>query len=188
MSLLPCFRNDLFVIDLWVLAMLLKFFFFVFLPVTSLCTIKMKAGTSTLNPYAQSYIPLSKRGPPDGNKDFKSSGTETGGAKLASSMGSQPWDPTAQAQQSYMPSGADAFSSTSHSKLKYTAQEFQSSSLHNHSELEKAILDEEFDMDLAYLQTLFPGISDESLSDVYFANKGDVDATVDMLNHLEVSV
>ena len=53
---------------------------------------------------------------------------------------------------------------------------------------EKHILDEEFEMNLTYLQMTFPGISDESLSNVYLANKGDLESTVVMLNQLEVAL
>ncbi|KAK7846690.1 polyadenylate-binding protein-interacting protein 5 [Quercus suber] len=49
---------------------------------------------------------------------------------------------------------------------------------------DKQMLDE-FDIDLEYLQMSFPGISDQSLTDVYAANRGDLEATVDMLNQLE---
>jgi len=47
-------------------------------------------------------------------------------------------------------------------------------------------VDEDYDMDLAYLQMTFPGVSEESLFDVYIANKGDLEFTVDMLNQLEL--
>lgn len=148
---------------------------------------RMKAGTSSLNPYAEAYIPLSKRGAADGIKRVESVGNEKRDSKEVSfSVGLHHWDPTAQVPQGYNSHGANALYSAENSKLKgHVVQGFQSSSSFNPSELEKAILDEELDLDLAYLQTLFPGISDESLSDVYFANKGDVDATVEMLNHLE---
>lgn len=164
-------------------------FFVVFLTVTVLCT-RMKAGNSTLNPYAEAYIPLSKRGAADGNKRVEPSGNETRGAKEDSiSVGLHHWDPTAQVPRGYNAHGADALYAAENSKLKaHAVQVSQNSSSFNPSEYEKAIFDVEHDLDLAYLQTLFPGISDESLSDVYFANKGDVEATVDMLNHLEVSV
>jgi len=49
----------------------------------------------------------------------------------------------------------------------------------------KQTLDEDYDMDLAYLQMTFPGLSEESLFDVYVANKGDLESAVDMLNQLE---
>ncbi|KAK8343792.1 hypothetical protein V6Z12_A07G038200 [Gossypium hirsutum] len=48
------------------------------------------------------------------------------------------------------------------------------------------IMDEEFDMDLEYLRMMFPGLSNDSVLDVYMANNGDLEATIDMLNQLEV--
>ncbi|KAG4116007.1 hypothetical protein ERO13_D04G088301v2 [Gossypium hirsutum] len=50
------------------------------------------------------------------------------------------------------------------------------------------IMDEEFDMDLEYLRMMFPGLSNDSVLDVYMANNGDLEATIDMLNQLEQTV
>ncbi|CAK9179203.1 unnamed protein product [Ilex paraguariensis] len=132
----------------------------------------MKAGTSTLNPYAASYVPLSKRGAADGNKDYKS-GNE------AVWLGPHSEGTTKKQQQI-----------AEDPTLKgYPVQGFYGSSSHNPREMtEKHTMDEVFDMDLAYLQMTFPGVSDESLFDVYLANKGDLEATIDMLNQLEDSV
>ncbi|PIA65236.1 hypothetical protein AQUCO_00100608v1 [Aquilegia coerulea] len=49
-------------------------------------------------------------------------------------------------------------------------------------------LDEETEIDLAYLGATFPGVSSQSLSDVYYANGCDVEASVDMLKELEYPV
>ncbi|GMH12438.1 hypothetical protein Nepgr_014279 [Nepenthes gracilis] len=43
-----------------------------------------------------------------------------------------------------------------------------------------------FEMDLADLRMTFSGVSDQSLIDVYSVNWGDLEATVDMLSHLEL--
>ena len=51
----------------------------------------------------------------------------------------------------------------------------------------KQIMDEEFNMDLEYLRMTFPGLSIESLLDVYMANNRDLEAAVDMLDQLEVN-
>lgn len=51
---------------------------------------------------------------------------------------------------------------------------------------DKAIPDEQFHMDIDYLRESFPGISDQSLADVYILNRFDLDATIDMLTQLEV--
>ncbi|KAG4144048.1 hypothetical protein ERO13_D05G011350v2 [Gossypium hirsutum] len=48
------------------------------------------------------------------------------------------------------------------------------------------IMDEEFDMDLQYLRMMFPGLSNDSVLDVYMANNGDLEASIDMLNQLEM--
>lgn len=50
------------------------------------------------------------------------------------------------------------------------------------------IMDEEFDMDLEYLRMIFPGLSNDSVLDVYMANNRDLEATIDMLNQLEVNL
>ncbi|KAE8687127.1 CTC-interacting domain 5, putative isoform 2 [Hibiscus syriacus] len=44
----------------------------------------------------------------------------------------------------------------------------------------------EFDMDLNYLRMTFPGLSNDSILGVYLANNEDLEASVHMLNHLEV--
>ncbi|KAL1829338.1 hypothetical protein ACET3Z_007750 [Daucus carota] len=114
----------------------------------------MKGGTSSLNPYAASYIPLSRRGISDGNKDFEI----TTNASKSGDEGLQP--------------------ATTHNQYQMAPQSY--------SIQEKHKSDDDSDMDLTYLQMTFPGVSDDSLSDVYLINKGDLDATVDMLNQLEL--
>ncbi|KAK4797229.1 hypothetical protein SAY86_029555 [Trapa natans] len=52
---------------------------------------------------------------------------------------------------------------------------------------EKLVLDEEYNMDLDYLEMRFPEFSHQSLSGVYIANRGDIEASIDMLNDLEYS-
>ncbi|KAF5204798.1 Polyadenylate-binding protein-interacting protein [Thalictrum thalictroides] len=46
-------------------------------------------------------------------------------------------------------------------------------------------LDEETEIDLANLGATFPGVSSQSISDVYYANGCDVEASFDMLKELE---
>ncbi|XP_050218369.1 polyadenylate-binding protein-interacting protein 6-like [Mercurialis annua] len=99
----------------------------------------MKKGVSMLNPYAASYIPLSKR--------------EERTQK--------------QVEKSSSDSGVSG-----------------SSSQHPNGLTGKLAINEEFDI-LEFLKTSFPRMSDESLNEVYQASKGDLDATVDMLSHLE---
>lgn len=45
----------------------------------------------------------------------------------------------------------------------------------------------DIDMDIEYLLVTFSGLSQESITDVYLANSGDLEATIEMLNQLEVS-
>ncbi|OIT39939.1 PREDICTED: polyadenylate-binding protein-interacting protein 6 isoform X1 [Nicotiana attenuata] len=136
----------------------------------------MKTGTSTLNPYAESYVPISRRGAPDGNKEarfspkeFKSGSEAVWLAPGVTAGGSQ--QQTHQTADQYKLKDYSAYGSPSHSPA---------------GAMVKQVLDEESDMDLAYLQMTFPGMSDESLSEVYLANKCDLDAAVDMLNQLEL--
>lgn len=44
----------------------------------------------------------------------------------------------------------------------------------------------DIDMDIEYLLVTFSGLSQESITDVYLANSGDLEATIEMLNQLEV--
>uniref|UniRef100_A0A1J3ISC6 Polyadenylate-binding protein-interacting protein 6 n=1 Tax=Noccaea caerulescens TaxID=107243 RepID=A0A1J3ISC6_NOCCA len=46
--------------------------------------------------------------------------------------------------------------------------------------------DLEMDMDIEFLLVTFSGLSHESINDVYMANSGDLDATIEMLNQLEI--
>ncbi|KAM3378812.1 polyadenylate-binding protein-interacting protein 6-like [Capsicum galapagoense] len=135
----------------------------------------MKTGTSTLNPYAESYVPISKRGAPDGNKEARSPKEFKSGSEavwLASGVtAARNQYPTPQSADQYKLKGHSAYGSPSHSPV---------------GSMGKRVLGEESYMDLAYLQMTFPGMSDESLSEVYLANKCDLDAAVDMLNQLEI--
>ena len=47
-------------------------------------------------------------------------------------------------------------------------------------------LEMDIDMDIEYLLVTFSGLSQESITDVYLANSGDLEATIEMLNQLEV--
>lgn len=144
-------------------------------------------GASTLNPYAEAYVPLSKRREADERNDFKFPGVEAKRGSQAAVLGPQHWDPTTQAPQIYSSHYGDAFCAPENSKLKgYTGPGFHGSSSYSPAETaEKATFDDQSDVDLVYLQMTFPGVSEESLSDAYEANNYDLDATIDMLNHLE---
>ncbi|CAN4076584.1 unnamed protein product [Withania somnifera] len=131
----------------------------------------MKTGTSTLNPYAESYVPISKRGAPDGNKEARSPKEFKSGSEAPGVTAVQNQQQTSQIADQYKLKNYSAYGSPSHSPV---------------GAMGKQVLGEESYMDLAYLQMTFPGMSDESLSEVYLANKCDLDAAVDMLNQLEL--
>ncbi|CAA7025911.1 unnamed protein product [Microthlaspi erraticum] len=46
--------------------------------------------------------------------------------------------------------------------------------------------DLEMDMEIEFLLVTFSNLSHESINDVYMANNGDLDATIEMLNQLEI--
>lgn len=52
---------------------------------------------------------------------------------------------------------------------------------------ESQMLDDESEMDLDFLRMQFSNVSDQSLIDAYMFHGRDVDATMDMLNYLEVN-
>ncbi|XVF34448.1 hypothetical protein REPUB_Repub18cG0059700 [Reevesia pubescens] len=144
----------------------------------------MKPGVSSLNPYAASYIPLAKRGANDNvrAKDIKR-GNDTAWFEASSNFAQNPYysnaslDPvTCGTGKHHIPEASALKSHPAHSYLMQNPGEMT----------DKQIMDEEFDMDLEYLRMTFPGLSNESLLDVYLANNGDLEATVDMLNQLEM--
>ncbi|KAL5783204.1 hypothetical protein ACOSP7_008233 [Xanthoceras sorbifolium] len=141
----------------------------------------MKSGVSSLNPYAASYVPLSKREAYSRTehtaKDFKS-GNET-------VWYGHPVNVTQNQHQSKV-----SLNTVSQGAEKFPIPEAPSMKSHPvhgsyGSSSSKQTADEEFDMDMEYLQMSFPGLSDQSLTDVYLANKGDLEATIDMLTQLE---
>ncbi|PPD86459.1 hypothetical protein GOBAR_DD16590 [Gossypium barbadense] len=143
----------------------------------------MKPGVSSLNPYAASYIPLAKREASDNvtAKDIKH-GNENAWFKPSSHFAYNPHSSNA-----FL--GSSAYGTEKHQVAEGSAVKSHpahGSLMQNPGEMtDKQIVDEEFDMDLEYLRMTFPGLSNESLLDVYLANDGDFEATVDMLNQLE---
>ncbi|KAJ4846210.1 hypothetical protein Tsubulata_034737 [Turnera subulata] len=140
----------------------------------------MKPAMSTLNPYAASYIPLSKREAAD-KSDV------AGWTTKSSQYGSQTaWYGAAEhASQSRQHDKAPSASGVSALKSQ-SALGFYGSSSQNPDEVaEKQAVEGDFETDLEYLRISFPGISDESLVDVYMANKGDLESALDMLSQLE---
>ena len=47
--------------------------------------------------------------------------------------------------------------------------------------------DDDSEMEMEFLLASFSNLSDESICDVYLANNGDLDATIEMLTQLEVN-
>ncbi|KAI5393883.1 hypothetical protein KIW84_060836, partial [Lathyrus oleraceus] len=142
-------------------------------------TVTMKPRKSSLNPYAAAYVPVSKR---DATARFYATEDENNS--------SQDYDGTAWYQ-------APQYATNNVQLLKKTPQRLSpgksqpaSSSYFSSPQTvaplaDNHFMDEEFDIDLEYLRMTFPGISDESLVDVYNVNGGDLDAAVDMLSQLE---
>ncbi|XP_076917504.1 polyadenylate-binding protein-interacting protein 5-like [Bidens hawaiensis] len=128
----------------------------------------MKARSSTLNPYATSYIPLSRRGPTDETKSY-----DHGITTLSQSPRySENHDAVTESPESLKlknHSGFGSYGSSSHT-----------------AELTGKQADVDHDMNLAYLQMVFPGVSEESLSSVYTACRGDIEAAVEMLSQLKL--
>ncbi|KAE8056435.1 hypothetical protein FH972_013210 [Carpinus fangiana] len=142
----------------------------------------MKPGVSSLNPYAASYIPLSQRDKQDRTyvtaKDYRSGNEPVQFGAPEQLHRKFSFDPHAHGTEK-IPS-REVFTVKSH-----PARGYGSSPQNVNQATDKQILDEEFDMDLEYLQMAFPGLSAQSINDVYLANNGDLEATVDMLNQLE---
>lgn len=125
---------------------------------------------SKLNPYAASYIPLVKR--------------ET--TKSSESNHQSAWYGLADHElHDRQHDKAPSISGVSTNKSQFAFGFYGSSSQKPNEVEEKRVLDEEYEMDLDYLRMIFPGISDESLGDVYMANNCDLEASIDMLNQLE---
>ncbi|KAE8668681.1 CTC-interacting domain 5, putative isoform 2 [Hibiscus syriacus] len=131
----------------------------------------MKPGAFSLNPYAASYIPLSIRDTDDHikAKDIKH-GNETAWLEYASHFA-----------HNLHYNNASLDSVTHGAEKTYFAE----ASVQKNNEPN---MDIEFDMDLEYLRMTFPGLSNESILDVYMANNEDLEATVDMLNQLEMRI
>lgn len=142
----------------------------------------MKPGVSSLNPYAASYIPLSKREACDRTEPTTKDSKSCNENVWYSHHGHVTQNPhRSKVSHSSVAQGAQKLATPEGSTTK-------SLPVHgSYGSSSKQVMDEEFDMDLEYLQMSFPGLSDQSLTDVYLANKGDLEATVDMLTQLEVN-
>ncbi|XP_051129266.1 polyadenylate-binding protein-interacting protein 6-like [Andrographis paniculata] len=125
------------------------------------CDRAMKTGTSSLNPYAASYIPLFKRVAAAAEADNPAKDSNSRGKEVVRLTHER----RAIATQTYnlMKQKED------HRGFTWTSP--------------PSNLNE--DADISYLRMNFPGISNESLHGVYFASNCNLDAAVDMLNQLE---
>ncbi|KAK7817829.1 polyadenylate-binding protein-interacting protein 5 isoform X1 [Quercus suber] len=142
----------------------------------------MKQGVSSLNPYAASYIPLSKRNA--NGRTFETAKNSRSGNESSRFV-----TPEQLHYRAYYDSNAHGTEKAPIPEVgsavkSHHAYGYGSSPQNVNQAADKQMLDE-FDIDLEYLQMSFPGISDQSLTDVYAANRGDLEATVDMLNQLE---
>ncbi|WCJ42464.1 CTC-interacting domain 6 [Euphorbia peplus] len=140
----------------------------------------MKTGISTLNPYAASYVPLFKR-------EVAEKGDVSGAVIEVAHSSNQAlcFGPAEHATQKRQHEKTSSVNEASVLKSHPSDGFYGSSSQNSFEMTDHQIMDDPFDMHLVYLQMQFPGISDESLNDVYIANKGDLEATVDMLHQLE---
>jgi len=134
----------------------------------------MKQGMSSLNPNAALYVPLRKQ--ETAEDSLKNVGKTTGSNFL-------PNGPIG-VDRSYLQADADYDIPDLNGLL--IGNDFTKKGVQNLSELtKKHSIDEDSEMDLAYLAIMFPNMSEQSLADVYSVNGDDVEASVDMLNELE---
>jgi hypothetical protein len=141
----------------------------------------MKPGVSTLNPYAASYIPLSARSTVDKIKVAAEDSKIVGDSALFGSAENRNYGKScmnANALGSETFSMPEVFATKNHHRVTYD-------SYGSPVPLEYPTVEDEFDMDLEFLCMQFPGLSVESLADVYMANNRDLDAAFDMLSQLE---
>ncbi|ESW33257.1 hypothetical protein PHAVU_001G055700 [Phaseolus vulgaris] len=142
----------------------------------------MRPQSSSLNPYAASYVPLSKRGA-DGRTTF----TEKDSKNYDGSVWFQTRQDATNDQQLINSSSERLFTPEAFPTKNQLASSSYTSSSQNVAEVaENQLLAEDLDMDLEYLRITFPGISYQSLVDVYNVNSGDLDAAIDMLSQLEL--
>ncbi|KAF5482078.1 hypothetical protein F2P56_002673 [Juglans regia] len=145
----------------------------------------MKQGTSSLNPNAASYIPLFKQG---ANIEGKVSGSTTEDSLkngYKTSWSGCPPEGYSGIDQRYLQAGMDY--GIHGFKGPLIGNEFMEKGLPTSSELtKKHSIDEDSEMDMAYLTIMFPNMSEQSLADVYSANAGDLEASIEMLNELEL--
>ncbi|OIV96511.1 hypothetical protein TanjilG_07903 [Lupinus angustifolius] len=114
---------------------------------------------SSLNPYAASYVPLSKR--------------ESAGRTLVTDKGSENHSSKKMTGnfQTNSQFASNSYGSSSQNRVQSADNHFTD--------------DDHIDLDIEYMKMSFPGISEESLRDVYLLSRDDLDAAIDMLSQLE---
>ncbi|OUZ99692.1 Ubiquitin system component Cue [Macleaya cordata] len=144
----------------------------------------MKSRVSSLNPYAASFVPLAKQKPYYKMETSKKTCEDSYSSETKAPSRSP--EVTKQSHQIPGPGGKELLSSEDCKKEGHKIHgSYDSDFSIPNGMTEKQYLDEATEMDLAYLATLFPGLSDQSLAYVYSANGDDLDASVDMLKLLE---
>lgn len=147
----------------------------------------MKSGASFLNPYAESYVPLSKRKPKNESKASVTTAEISSKCSDETTWSNSHSEGPKETKQIHLQTGA-SFDLNIHGIEELLIDDFMKKGNDPSTETEKIYTDDDSQMDLAYLAAMFPGISDQSLLDVYSANGGDLEGSVDMLNQLEVHV
>lgn len=157
----------------------------------------MKSGTSLLNPYATPFIPFSRQRADNENvapitsenskidhetvqcKQVKEDEVKAAGRTWGDSNSSY-GNP-----QHQLPTNSYIEGPSNYGEL-YSLEDSMSHKRKDGTERRSSFADHE--LDLAYLTAEFPGLSEQSLVDVYCANAGDLEASVDMLIQLEVLI
>lgn len=122
----------------------------------------MKPGAFGLNPHAASYVPISKR------VDY----ADRDGFLFANPA-------THVVHQGQQMSFAGVQVSMPQKSPEMAYKQIRDDELD---------MEMDIDMDIEYLLVTFSGLSQESITDVYLANSGDLEATIEMLNQLEVNL
>ncbi|GER32508.1 CTC-interacting domain 5, partial [Striga asiatica] len=130
----------------------------------------MRTGSSSLNPNAAAYVPLFKRGVSSANSELNN-----GNEFVWSGQQPNTLLPQSQTHGPHVYAIQTGEGSKRNDQDQLGGAEFFASTSQYPNPIQPSF-DEEFDMDLAYLQITFPGISFEC----------DLDSAVDMLHQLEV--
>lgn len=141
----------------------------------------MRPGSSSLNPYAAAYVPLSKRRTSVNNEVLNSNVIDSeSGNYLKNKQNDKVYlEPAVSGTEKLLV--PEVFSARNHSVFgTYT------SSVENPIVMEdNQVMSEGSAVDLESLHFMFPGISVESITCIYLAYNRDVGATIDTLRRFE---